>query len=389
MAEDEKAWQPLELVKVSADYLATKDVPNPRLDAEVLLCNIMGLRRRVDLYAGFENKISGKELAAYRELIRRRAAREPVSRILGRREFMGIDFIVTPDVLSPRPETELLVEEALAILSPRRQSEPEPEADGVEPVLAEAVVPAGGGAPDVDIQLAELLDSYAEDIDDEAEVDREDNAPSPKKPVAPPPAATVAAAASAEQANPAAPRGRKDAVASGPDAPVRKVLDLGTGSGCIAVSIAAKLPNARVLAVDASPKAIAVARKNAAAAGVDARIAFRQGDWLAACKPGERFDIILSNPPYLVEGDPEIWPEVSGYDPAAALYAGRDGLDCYRRILPDAAEYLMPGGWIVFEVGAGQAGPVGDLLKRFGFGDIGTVRDYGGVDRIVKGRRLD
>ncbi|MCD7896298.1 MAG: peptide chain release factor N(5)-glutamine methyltransferase, partial [Planctomycetaceae bacterium] len=164
---------------------------------------------------------------------------------------------------------------------------------------------------------------------------------------------------------------------------------LGTGSGCIAVSIAAKLPNARVLAVDASLKAIAVARKNAAAAGVDARIAFRQGDWLAACKPGERFDIILSNPPYLVEGDPEIWPEVSGYDPAAALYAGRDGLDCYRRILPDAAEYLMPGGWIVFEVGAGQAGPVGDLLKRFGFGDIGTVRDYGGVDRIVKGRRLD
>ncbi len=387
MAEDEKAWQPLELVKVSADYLATKDVPNPRLDAEVLLCNIMGLRRRVDLYAGFENKISGKDLTAYRELIRRRAAREPVSRILGHREFMGIDFIVTPDVLSPRPETEMLVEEALAILSPRRPTEAELDVDAAEPVLAEAVVPLGGGTPDVDVHLAELLDSYAEDIDDEADVDRDDAPPSAKKPALPSPAGQSVPAERVAAAEP--PRGRKASDPSGADAPIRKVLDLGTGSGCIAVSIAAKLPNARVLAVDASPKAIAVARKNAAAAGVDARIAFRQGDWLAACKAGERFDIILSNPPYLVEGDPEIWPEVSGYDPAAALYAGRDGLDCYRRILPDAAEYLVPGGWILFEVGAGQAGPVGELLKRFGFGDIGTVRDYGGVDRVVKGRRLD
>ncbi|MCC8165387.1 MAG: hypothetical protein LIQ31_04375, partial [Planctomycetes bacterium] len=225
MAEDEKAWQPLELVKVSADYLATKDVPNPRLDAEVLLCNIMGLRRRVDLYAGFENKISGKELTAYRELIRRRAAREPVSHILGRREFMGIDFIVTPDVLSPRPETELLVEEALAILSPRRQSEPEPDESG--DVVVEAEMVAGSAdATDVDVHLAELLDSYAEDIDDEADVDRDDSAPPGGKPAAPPLAAPV------ERASPAVPaRSRKDNAPAGADAPIRKVLDLGTGSG--------------------------------------------------------------------------------------------------------------------------------------------------------------
>lgn len=375
---EEKNWKPLELIKVTADYLASREVQNSRLDAEILLCEIMGLKRRVDLYAGFEREISGKELTAYRELIKRRAAREPVSRILGRREFMGLPFKVTPDVLSPRPETELLVEAVIEAVRPKKATLPEPETE--QPVQEETAEPSPADDAAMAEELDWLLDSYAEDVEDEDAIDADPA-------VATRPASKSAPAAK-DRAPASAPAAAKKAAAETDDARV-KVLDLGTGSGCIAVSIAAHLPGARVLAVDASPKALAVAKQNAEQAQVRERIAFRQGDWFAACREGERFDIILSNPPYLVEGDAEIWPEVSQYDPAAALYGGKDGLDCYRRIIPDAADWLAPGGRVFFEVGAGQAARVAELLRGAGFREVGSIKDYGGIERVVRGLAPD
>lgn len=352
---DQKTWKPLDLIKVSAEYLAGRNVQSPRLDAEVLLCDIMGLQRRVDLYAGFERELSDGELSSYRELIRRRAAREPVSRILGRRDFMGLTFQVTPDVLSPRPETELLVESAVEAVNPRKNElPPSPEEAETE-------------------ELERLLDSYAENVEDDADIDEPGATHATPRP--------AASRAAKESPRP----GRKDKAPLPGDSREVRALDLGTGTGCIAVALAAHVPSARVVAVDASPKALAVARKNATYAGVAERVEFRQGDWFAGCKNGERFDLILSNPPYLVEGDPEIWPEVSRYDPPAALYGGKDGLDCYRRIIPDAPEWLAPGGRIFLEVGAGQARKVAELLSRRGFRDIDILSDYGGVERVVKG----
>ncbi len=370
---DEKIWKPLELVKVSADYLSTKQVPNPRLDAELLLCDIMGLKRRVDLYAGFEREVSGKELSSYRELIRRRAAREPVSRILGRREFMGLTFAVTPDVLSPRPETELLVETAIEAVRPKK---PEPELSADEPVeqsAAEAETEQPEMMPE---ELERLLDSYGEDADD-PDADDKASAAAP---------ARTRSAASSPAAKKAAPNGRKNREPA-MRGPALRALDLGTGSGCIAIALAAMLPEARVTAVDASPGALAVAKENAKKAGVAERIEFRRGDWFAACRDGEKFDVALSNPPYLVKGDDGIWPEVGLYDPPMALYGGQDGLDCYRRIIPDLAEWLVPGGLALFEVGAGQAGKVADLLAGNGFESVGAIKDYAGIERVVKGRR--
>ena len=372
MAE-QKTWKPLELIKVTADYLATKNVPSPRLDAEVLLCAVLGLKRRVDLYAGFETEISGKNLDAFRELIRRRSLREPVSRILGRREFMGIDFAVTPDVLSPRPETELLVEAVLECVNPKKNTLPPEEVEETQPVAEEETQAGGDDAMAADLE--KLLDSYAEDVDDENDIDA---APVQAKPVP-----RQAAPARRQRNAPAiaAKRGKAETSA------VRAlVLDLGTGSGCIAVSIAAHLPGARVVAVDASPKALAVAKKNAAKANVAERVDFRQGDWFAGCRDGEAFDFVVSNPPYLVEGDAEIWPEVAQYDPPAALYGGRDGLDCYRRIVPDAPLWLAPEGWLFLEVGAEQAKRVAELLARRGFREVTVVADYGGIERVVKGK---
>lgn len=408
--DNEKAWQPLELVKVSAEYLAGKKCHSPRLDAEVLLCNVLGLERRVDLYAGFERKISGKELAAYRELIRRRAAREPVSRILGQRDFMGLSFTVTPDVLSPRPETEILVETALEKLRPPRkfdvaEEEPAQAEYGME---AEPEANEGTIDPEVSDALERLLDSYAADVDSEDELDEDGSAESRASAKRPEGFSTEPAqgaktapshfpgmkSASALLHNTkdvnrqtrSMPRkgsslrsGSGEAEGQGPVT----VLDLGTGSGCIASSIASLLYRAQVVAVDASPKALQVAKKNAAKLGVVDRITFRQGDWFSACNEGERFDMILSNPPYLIEGDGAIWPEVSGYDPPLALYGGRDGLDCYRRIIPSAPDWLKPEGWILFEVGAGQAETVADMLKRRGFREVSIVKDYGGISRVV------
>lgn len=364
---DQKTWKLLDLIKVSAEYLAGRNVQSPRLDAEVLLCDIMGLQRRVDLYAGFERELSGGELSSYRELIRRRAAREPVSRILGRRDFMGLTFQVTPDVLSPRPETELLVELAVEAVNPRKNElPPSPE----EAETEDKGSPAGETMPE---ELERLLDSYAENVEDDADIDEPGATHA-----TPRPAASHAAKGSPRP-------GRKDKASLPGDSREVRALDLGTGTGCIAVALAAHVPSAWVVAVDVSPKALAVARKNATHAGVAERVEFRQGDWFAGCKNGERFDLILSNPPYLVEGDPEIWPEVSRYDPPAALYGGKDGLDCYRRIIPDAPEWLAPGGRIFLEVGAGQARKVVELLSRRGFRDVDILSDYGGIERVVKG----
>lgn len=373
MAE-EKTWQPLELIKVTADYLAGKNIPNPRLDAEIMLCDILGLQRRVDLYAGFEREISGKELTAYREFVRRRSAREPVSRILGRREFMGIAFAVTPDVLSPRPETELLVEAVLEKVMPKKAGLPEPEAD--EPAAASEVTTEAEYGSAMAAELDRLLDSYSEDVEDEADLDREPPSPS---------AQTRRMPAPPNSRDLRTPRGPAKPVkkAAAPAGPELRILDLGTGSGCIAVSLAAHCPRARIVAVDASPKALAVAKKNAANAKVAERVEFRQGDWFAGCKDGERYDAIVSNPPYLVEGDADIWPEVSAYDPPAALYGGQDGLDCYRRIVPGTPEWLAPEGRVFFEVGAGQARKVADLLARRGFREVAVTKDYGGVERVV------
>ncbi|MCL1999953.1 MAG: peptide chain release factor N(5)-glutamine methyltransferase [Planctomycetes bacterium] len=349
---DEQAWKPLELVKVAADYLSTKGVPNPRLDAELLLLHAVGLGRRVDLYAGFEREISGKELSSYRELVKRRASREPVSRILGRRGFMGLDFQVTPDVLSPRPETEHLVEAALEVFQPRKAL-PDPAVSEVGKPVSE--------------ELARFLDRYGEDVDDAGGSEPE---------WCPPTGPKLAAVPIQRNAPAARPK---------PERLIR-ALDLGTGSGCIAVALAARLPGAEVVAVDASPKALAVARRNAASAGVAGRVDFRQGDWFAGCRQGEAFDLIVSNPPYLVEGDPDIWPEVRVYDPPLALYGGRDGLDAYRRIVPAVPDWLVPGGQAFFEVGIGQAEKVTDLLLNRGFREVRSIKDYGGVERVVGGR---
>ncbi len=163
------------------------------------------------------------------------------------------------------------------------------------------------------------------------------------------------------------------------------ILDLGTGSGALAVTLALELPAAQVTAVDFSSAALAVARANAAALG--ARVRFVESDWFAALDAGERFGVIVSNPPYVAAGDPHLAEGDVRFEPASALASGPAGLDDIVRIVAAAPAFLEPGGWLLLEHGYDQAPAVRQLLLAGGFGEVASARDLAGIERITLGRR--
>mgnify|MGYP002624169253 CR=1 FL=1 len=292
-APDDDVWSILRMILWSAEYLQGKGVESGRLDAEHLLAHVLTMER-LQLYLEYERPLTPAELDAYRPLLRRRAAREPLQHILGVQPFRELDLAVDGSVLVPRPETEVLVE---AVLEWSRTS------------------------------------------------------------------------------------GRDDLSA----------LDVGTGSGAIALSLALEGPFAGVVATDVDDSALATARRNGAAAGLDERVEFRTGDLFKALDDGERFDVVVSNPPYIPEGDAaSLQPEVREWEPERALYGGSDGLEVLRRLVAGAPRHLRSGGLLAVEVGLGQAETVVELMKGAQMYDDPTIlRDYSGRERFVlaHGRR--
>ncbi len=279
-----ESWTVLKVLKWTSSYLAERGIDHGRLDAELLLADLLQLDR-VGLYLNFDRPLTADELGRYHDRVGRRARREPLQYILGRAEFWSLPFRVGPAVLVPRPDTEVLVEEALA------------------------------------------------------------------------------------RATPAA-----------------RILDVGTGSGAIAVSLAHELPLARLTAVDISAAALAVAEQNARDNGVAERIEFVRADLHAL--PEGRFDLVVANPPYISAGElPGLMPEVRDYEPQLALHGGADGLDAYRALSRQAPRLLAAGGWLLFEVGAGQAAAVRALLAATGLEEGFTRDDYAGLPRVVGGIR--
>lgn len=258
---------------------------SPRLDTEILLAHALGCTRAT-LFARRTDLVTKSDADGYFAMIRSRQAGQPVAQLTGAREFWSLNLAVTPDVLAPRPETELLVERALAHL---------PE-----------------------------------------------------------------------------------------DAPLH-VLDLGTGSGAVALALASERPACEVLATDRSLPALEVARRNAEALGL-ARVRFAPGDWLAAVGDS-RFDVIASNPPYIADAewsssDPEL-----AFEPRLALAAGADGLDAIRVIVSGARQRLRPGGWLLLEHGAGQGEAVRGLMAAASFERVATSPDLAGRPRVTEGCR--
>ena len=167
-----------------------------------------------------------------------------------------------------------------------------------------------------------------------------------------------------------------------PDA--RRILDIGVGSGCIAVALAKALPQAEVLGVDRSAEALAVAERNVEKHGV--RVTLFDGSLLEPFA-GQRFDLVVSNPPYIPTADlATLQPEVRDFEPSGALDGGVDGLDCYRQLIPAVLGHLAPGGWLIVKVGIGQADQVSELVAAAGFADCFVAKDPAGIDRVVGGR---
>jgi release factor glutamine methyltransferase len=295
--------RPLELSRLAAEHLAVNGVADARLEAELLLAHVLGLRR-LDLYLQFERPLAPEEVAAYRDVVRRRSRREPLQYISGQAAFREIVLSVDPRVLIPRPETEVLVGEVLAtVAAGHPTARPRPDAD-----------------PDAD-----------------------------------------------------------------PDAGSGLVaLDIGTGSGVIALSLLREGPFARVVASDISEGALAVAAANAEALGLASRLELRLGSVWAPIGDAERFDVIVGNPPYIVESDrPSLMPEVRDHEPWSALTGGVDGLDVVREIVAGSPGRLAPGGFLALEVGSDQTAVVARLATAAGFGWSRVVPDLTGRQRVV------
>jgi len=276
-------WTLLRLLRWTTEFFEKKGIANPRLDAELLLAHCLNLDR-VGLYLNYDRPLSPAELDEIRPLVKRRGQREPLQYIVGTTEFWSLEFKVTPDVLIPRGDTEILVEEALLHAAPSGQ-----------------------------------------------------------------------------------------------------LLDVGTGSGAIVISLATELPDWQLTGFDISAAALAVARQNSEKHHLCERIEFVAGD--LAELPSQQYDLIVSNPPYISRNEwDELMAEVRCFEPELALLAENDGLICYQHLATQAPQRLNSGGWLLVEIGYNQAAEVQKLFSAVGLKNLFVRNDYAGQPRVVGGQ---
>lgn len=274
----------LDLLKSSEKQLREASIESPKVEAEWLLAAVLNTDR-TNLYLMYERRLQAGEREKFDKFLGRRLNREPLQYILGVCEFYGFEFVVSPDVLIPRPETELLIE-----------------------------------------KVVELASNFS----------------SPR------------------------------------------IIDLGTGSGCIAVSLAKLIVKARLVATDISTAALEMAQKNARRLGVADRIEIRLADMTQpeAFSSSESFDIVVSNPPYILETErASLQPEIREWEPAAALYVEDDGLKFYRCIIDYCHRHLRDGGWVACEMASQRSPVIAGLFREAGFHHVQIIKDLAGYDR--------
>jgi release factor glutamine methyltransferase len=360
-------WTVRRVLLWTQQWFAKAGLGSPRLDAEVLLAHCLGTSR-VGLYTSFEQPLSESELAQFRALIKRRLAGEPVAYLTGQREFYSLPLHVTPAVLIPRPETELLVEEALRFLGGSQDARAK-AGEPVERAAAEAEI-AEEEAVEEAVAQTQAVPGVALTVVYDPEPSAADSpADSSTDSSAAPPVVTLAAASSPD---------------SLPAGVSKTVIDIGTGSGAIALAIKHERPSVRVIAIDLSPDALAVARHNATTLGLT--IEFREGDLLTALPEDIAPDLVLANLPYIPTAEIAGLSKDVQSEPRLALDGGADGLAIVKRLVAMAAQRLRPGGAILLEIGAGQAGATEQLLRQAGFSGVHSLRDYAGIERLVSGR---
>ncbi len=362
MSAPKETWTILETLRWTTEYFRDKGVSEPRASAEVLLAHVLQVSR-LDLYLRYDQPLAPEELARFKALVVRRREGEPVAYLTGHKEFWSLTFRVTPAVLIPRPETEVLVAAAL------------------EAAKDFGVDEYGEGGQGPVAQASRLWE------------------PPGPSPIPPPPTPyekdTVGAGL-----KPAPTKIGKSLEAKEPAPKPTLIegqtkneppwgLELGVGSGAVVVALAKELPRMHWAALDLSAAALEVARENARRHGVAERISFLRADLLSALKPGERFALVVANLPYVPQAQWEQLPkDIKDYEPREALRAGEDGLSLIRPLARQAHRYLRAGGWLALEVGDGQAGQVLEFLKETqAYDRLETIPDYQGIARVVRGRR--
>ena len=280
----------LDSINLSTEYLKNKGIESPRINAELILAHILKMKR-LDLYLSFDRPLKEDEIVLYRQFLKRRSEFEPLQYILGTVNFFGLDFKISPAVLIPRPETELLAEE--------------------------------------------IINEFK-------------------------------------------------------DQEFIKILDIGTGSGNIAITLAKFLPNSIIIATDISVEAIAIAVENAKSNGVSDKIIFAVNDIFSSENLTENnFDVIVSNPPYITSQDfKNLSKELKDYEPKAALTDSSNGLSFYDIISSKCKIYLKKGGKLFFELGYGHSENVQEIMKKNHFISISIKKDYQNIDRIIRGEFL-
>ena len=282
-AQDQQIWTILSIINWATEYFTKKQIPSARLDAQLLLGSVLNLNK-VELYTSFDKPLTKEELAAFKKLILRRAAREPIAYILGSKGFWRYDFEVTKAVLIPRPDSEIIVERALEIIKAKEW-------------------------------------------------------------------------------------------------PAPLILDIGTGSGCLAISIALDCPQAKVDAVDLSLEALAIAKNNAEK--LAAPVNFIHSDLMTELK-GKTYEMIISNPPYISEDELKaVQPEVRDFEPHSALYSSQNGMGHYEKILKNAGDYLTADGVLLLEIGDNREKALTELAKIY-FLHTNTHLDLNGSPRLIE-----
>ena len=305
----------------------------PRAEARRLLASLTG--QPLTWFMAHGDDPADPDLAArFQALAERRRAGEPLAYLLGQQEFYGRPFAVSPAVLIPRADTETLVETALEqLLLLRRQQRP--------------IDTTGAEAPALVLPPAQTHTCQGRSsADAQALLSKTSSCPTP---------------------------------------PPLSLLELGTGSGIIAITLALETPDTEVHAVERSPEALAVAQQNAKTLGAN-RIHWHPGSWWQALASPRRFDLIVSNPPYIAANDHHLQQGDLRFEPPQALAAGPDGLDDLRILIGGAPAHLTPGGWLLLEHGYDQEAPVQALLRDAGFADVFTRRDLAGQPRVSGGR---
>ena len=282
-----ETWTVKKLIDWTTDHFKRNGIENPHLEAEILLAHAMGTER-IKLYINFENVVAQKERDIFKGHIQRRIKREPTAYITGYQPFLSLNFNVTSGVLIPRPETEMLVQEAI----------------GIAKVIGRKV----------------------------------------------------------------------------------RLLDIGTGSGAIAVSLAKFINDIEIVATDSSDKALEIAGVNAKKHGVTDKIIFVKADLFPS--DSTKFDIIVSNPPYIRSSDIKtLQPEVRDHEPVQALDGGTDGLGIYRRMINDLLAHMNSGSFLLLEIGMGQAREISEMVRKaFPKCDIQFKKDLSGIERILIAR---